>query len=154
MASIVSKTALKLSEKTNQRDGFAEYTIDGLIGGRVVVVWQIDEAEIAVRLAEASTDVQYPKGIGLDIEYKVAKGDVARPGTIQLSFPDVTLVFLVSQMGGEYLLFFGSFFFFFLCALAKHYKYIGKLPAALVGLFGNESYAKVGVAVKGICFVL
>lgn len=113
MASIISKTALKLSEKTNQRDGFVEYTIDGLIGGRVVVVWQIDEAEIAVRLAEASTDVSYPKGIGLDIEYKVAKGDVARPRTIQLSFPEVTLVFLVSQMGGEFLLFFWEFFFSF-----------------------------------------
>jgi hypothetical protein len=103
MAYIVCKTDLKLSEKITEHNGFIEYNIDGVKGGRVVVVSQIEEAEKAIEEAEASTVIDcgpYPRGVGLDVEYKATKEK--RPGTIQLFFPGVTILLLVSQMEGKF----------------------------------------------------
>jgi len=146
MACIIRNIALKLSEKIAQRDGFIEYNIEGFDGGRVVVVSQIDEAEKAIKQAEYSTDTEYPRGIGLDVEYKAIKTVKPKPGTIQLSFPDVTILLLVSQMKGEYM---RSFSFSFDTKNA-----LEKLPEAFVSILANESYAKVGVAVKGTRHIL
>ena len=99
MSFIIQRNLVTLSKIGQQENDTLEYKIDQLPNGRVLVLSSIHAADKAIE--EAIKDSNCTTALGFDVEYKRIKGEKMKPGTVQLSFINVTLVVQLSQMNGQ-----------------------------------------------------